>query len=1795
MFKAKVWTPIIAVFLIAAVLLGYFYFGFGKNLVPDTPDNFSKLLINTAYAQDNFEVEAASIDSTGIDSNTTFMIKSKDAIADLDSLADNVRFSPDVDYEITKIDDHNFKVIPKTPLETRQVYRLAIDSKYVDEDGIEQKRDYSWAFQVKDEFKVYGTLPRNQATNVPTNTGIELNFSHENVVNYEENFSVEPKVNGRFELHKRTLVFVPEKLDPGVIYKITMKKGVGVDGSNTVLAEDYSFSFETSPTNEQREHIPSSSFGFNVEFNEFPDTMEPALSVHTYNVNQTEFPVRLYAFKSVDDFLTALEKTNDYPYWANYSRSANQVDKSKLQEIGNYSLSLADYDNAKYLVLPDKLPKGFYLIETEYQGRNSQAYIQVSNVSAFSTITNTDTLVWVNSLDTGGAVGDATIQVVGTNVQVKTNNQGIATFDSRQAFNINDDDQEKARKNRFLKIQSSDSIMVVPFWLYQGYLSSSSNADFYWYHFYTDRTMYQPTDMINFWAFIKPRNSQRISGEAKIRLTNSRYYNYYNEAIPIAEQDLNLDVNNTAIGNLKIENLTPGGYSLELLVDDKVVYSKYITIQTYTKPAYQIEVTPQKRAVFAGEDVVMDIESTFFEGTPVADLELKYNDKNNISTNELGKAQVTLPTSYTDCSIDTSYCYYPQSTGINVSPVKGEEGEITAYASTRVYGPSVMASVKFNKEKDSNQATITTSVNDIDLDKINVDGEFDPKAGPSANNKIQAKITEVTYEKEETGEYYDFINKIVRKTYKYNRIETPFGEYSGTTDQNGEHFYNLTVDKDKSYYVNVSVEDSQGRHDVKRAYLYSRYTRTSSYDSYRLLLKDPSDYNFAIGEKVEFEFLNNEVILPEEDQNNYLYYNLQNGLLEYQTSNQPEYSFNFKAEHIPNIYSKGVWFNGTTYHVSSNSMWGYMGGWGYGGGGSLVSFDAESRRLNIDIQTDKKDYVPGEDVNISVKVTDENGQAVQASVNINLVDEAYYQLRQESVDTLNSIYNIRLSSGEITQYSSHKSAEALGMDSMAEGGGCFLAGTKIKMADGSQKNIEDVQIGDEILTFSDEKNHQLTSARVIDTVSHTVDGYLVINGHLKVTPEHRVFVNGGWQMIGEAKLGDYLLNEKGEGVTIESIEAVMDTVTVYNLTVEPYNTYIADGIYVHNQKGGPREEFVDNALFTSLVTNSNGQASTSFTLPDNITSWRITSQALNNNLYAGSNTANINVSLPVFVESSFAKEYLLSDDPTVKLRAYGRALSSGDNVKFSLAAESLDFSQDNISGQAFQASYVDLPGLSLGQHKINSTVEFADYEDTVIKPIEVVESRLRESIQNFYTLEEGLKPEGSEQYRTNLTFSDRNQGMLYRDLRWLSWSYGDRVDQELSRVLAREMLEEYFDETPYYNSKFESGNYQLNDGGIALLPYSDAEFELSARLAYVAGDKFDKINLANYFYRIYNDENSNQEQVALALFGLASLNEPVLLPLQAFAKLDTLTVKEKLYVGLGAYRIGDTELARKIYFEVMGQHAEEMGDMYTRLKVGEDQDSYLEHTSLAAILSAAINDKYHESLWKYVQDHRTKDVLLNLEKLSYVSGLLPNLNPGEVKFKVKVAGQEIEKILSRGATYRISVSPEDLKNIEFSNIEGRVGLVSSYEVPMISLPAGESEYLDVYKEYYVNGQKTNAFKENDLVEIRIYPGIASDAVAGSYQITDLMPSGMSPVTGYYYRGRTNRYDSCVRYPYNIDGQRVKFIVNNRWSSQCSDYFRYYARVVNPGTYTSEPILIQNYKDNSIFDYSNSSQVIIERP
>jgi hypothetical protein len=74
---------------------------------------------------------------------------------------------------------------------------------------------------------------------------------------------------------------------------------------------------------------------------------------------------------------------------------------------------------------------------------------------------------------------------------------------------------------------------------------------------------------------------------------------------------------------------------------------------------------------------------------------------------------------------------------------------------------------------------------------------------------------------------------------------------------------------------------------------------------------------------------------------------------------------------------------------------------------------------------------------------------------------------------------------------------------------------------------------------------------------------------MKVTPIHRVLSKGNWIEIGKLKIGDSLTDINGKDVAIKTIQVVNKKVDIYNFEVNPYHTYVADGVIAHNRKPTP--------------------------------------------------------------------------------------------------------------------------------------------------------------------------------------------------------------------------------------------------------------------------------------------------------------------------------------------------------------------------------------------------------------------------------------------------------------------------------------------------------------------------------------------------------------------------------------------------------------------------------------------------
>ena len=176
-----------------------------------------------------------------------------------------------------------------------------------------------------------------------------------------------------------------------------------------------------------------------------------------------------------------------------------------------------------------------------------------------------------------------------------------------------------------------------------------------------------------------------------------------------------------------------------------------------------------------------------------------------------------------------------------------------------------------------------------------------------------------------------------------------------------------------------------------------------------------------------------------------------------------------------------------------------------------------------------------------------------------------YSFTVSNFDNDNSLFYIYMENGQITK------ANFYLVDPTKET--CFLAGTKILMADGSYKNIEDVRVGDSVKSY-DEKSEKLTDGIVTHAFSHTPDEmgdyYLVINNQLCVTPNHRFYSNGKWVYADDLKIGDLLFAGYDEDYVVYSVDKVFDKVPTFDLEIENCHTYFVSldydkvDVLVHN-------------------------------------------------------------------------------------------------------------------------------------------------------------------------------------------------------------------------------------------------------------------------------------------------------------------------------------------------------------------------------------------------------------------------------------------------------------------------------------------------------------------------------------------------------------------------------------------------------------------------------------------------------
>jgi hypothetical protein len=242
--------------------------------------------------------------------------------------------------------------------------------------------------------------------------------------------------------------------------------------------------------------------------------------------------------------------------------------------------------------------------------------------------------------------------------------------------------------------------------------------------------------------------------------------------------------------------------------------------------------------------------------------------------------------------------------------------------------------------------------------------------------------------------------------------------------------------------------------------------------------------------------------------------------------------------------------------------------------GDSVVIGGEARMLVNDKETNVTSYQRVVDLTTNHAVFSQN-ETTNDITELNLViydeQQPVYTMNMEDVD------KYILSSGNFVSFF---------VVHNLVGGSCFIAGTKVLMGDGTEKNIEDVVEGDEVLSFN-ESTLQNEVKKVVgikkpihdDLVTYRFENGLSVTstfdhpfyvGNLELASFAPFLTNKRYEIgkeVKQIKVGDvvWLSTDGGKSSIKDIIELDSNDTQTYIITVEENHNFYANNILVHNK------------------------------------------------------------------------------------------------------------------------------------------------------------------------------------------------------------------------------------------------------------------------------------------------------------------------------------------------------------------------------------------------------------------------------------------------------------------------------------------------------------------------------------------------------------------------------------------------------------------------------------------------------
>ncbi|MCL2198175.1 MAG: Ig-like domain-containing protein [Defluviitaleaceae bacterium] len=317
-----------------------------------------------------------------------------------------------------------------------------------------------------------------------------------------------------------------------------------------------------------------------------------------------------------------------------------------------------------------------------------------------------------------------------------------------------------------------------------------------------------------------------------------------------------------------------------------------------------------------------------------------------------------------------------------------------------------------------------------------------------------------------------------------------------------------------------------------------------------------------------------------------------------------------------------------------------------------------------------------------------------------------------------------------------------------------------------------------------------------------------------------------------------------------------------------------------------RDFFVDNPVFEKVLT-TDGVATLTFTLPDQITSWRVTALALTECGFAGESVVNITSTLNFYVELLYTNEFIVGDDIAAVVRSFrpfGRTFSDVHYTFNILSGDEIIFTDSQtIEASRNPRAVFNAGKLPPGDYKMQVIATSGDYTDALERPFTVAEYALiiqnhlagEISTENPHSLHPALF--NMRPFPVRLTLTNANIRPLTRILNSTFGRNSSRTD-----YIAAAAFRDYFftgESDPYAVRAIVHANH---NGGIPELTYENPDLFYTARFAASFPEFVNPSRIKEFVLPELASENPARR--AAALLALAGIGEPVLLKIQQEAR-----------------------------------------------------------------------------------------------------------------------------------------------------------------------------------------------------------------------------------------------------------------------------------------------------------------------